>query len=391
MKEACIWANSSKEFNSEMPSRADVVVIGGDLPALLLGSRLAQAGRFVVVLADEIGGGAFGRGHGIISPHYNVDLQGIEDVCGGESAKSFLDLRQYVVDELARDYNLAQICGHTLSHDVHSTLKMRKEHDALQRHGAARTWHSSHCSDVHQSVRERSSHNGDLSCNPIELLHAIADRIRDLGGVVRNRVRSLKLNSCGNSVQVNVDGGICGADRVYRLDEKGPFRETIFASDTGLACGRNEWYRNSFPMFDYVRKMHDGRIIGGSRRTWRVGGDGLTSNVHNLCQHLISDRQFVPTHSWARPFTVYEKETLPSFRQNGRVIETFGAGQDDSVMDLIVVDELVRAQTGEDESAFSKALSSLPRADFKSGPLTHIAFQAMLDSKLASDSKMRRI
>lgn len=392
MQEGCLWKQDSDQFDGGIPARADVVIIGGDLPSLLLGSRLAQTGRSIVVLTDEVGNGAFGMGHGIISPHYGLDLHGVEEAHGGNIAKSFLDLRQYVVDELDAEHKLEHIQGHALSHDVHTTLKMRNEHETLNRHGASRSWHSSHGGDVHASVRERSSYSGDLGCNPIELLHSIVDRIDKLGGVVKSKVQKLKCKDEGDCVRVQTDHGDCEAGSVCDLSCVSPLRETLYATggDAVRAEENQSWYHDSYPMFDYVRCMRDGRWLVGSRRTWTVGDDELAcvKRLGGLGSKIISDKFSSASHIWTRPFVAYDRHTLPNIQLSGRIIKTSGLGQDDSVMDLIAVDELARMYTRQ-QSMFDKVFETLPRAEFSSGHLSRMAFQAMLDARLSADSIAR--
>ena len=392
MKEISFWHKETDRFDTGIPARADVVVIGGDLAGMLLASRLAQTGRSVVVLADEVGAGAFGRGTGIVSPHYGLDLYELEREHGRGVARDVLGLRQYVVDELDSEVNLDKISGHAMSHDPHTTLNLRNEHEALNRHGASRTWRDEQEKHIDNSIQECSFYSGDRACNPIDLIHSLADRVEEFGGVVKDRLEKLKYCEDNNSVEVKTDQGTCQAGSVCDLSNSDVLKETLFATDQDSHgdTGEHIWSRNSYPMFDYARRMPDGKWIVGSRRTWSSSNEKnrASHNVLDLSSGLISHKHIKPTHSWQRPFVAYNKQTLPGVKLDGRIIKAHGTGQDDPIMDMIAVDEVLRMYT-QKPSTFSKVLSTLPRAESRHGALARMAFRAMLDDRLSRDARLR--
>jgi glycine/D-amino acid oxidase-like deaminating enzyme len=145
MQEACFWitdAPQTKSFeNKTLPTKADVVVIGGGYTGTSAALRLAKNGAKVVLLeSNHIGWGASGRngGQALSCMHHNyVDLVKHH---GLERAKAMFQASVHAADTVERIVTEEKIdcgferCGHieAASKPAHFK-KLMEEQEALER------------------------------------------------------------------------------------------------------------------------------------------------------------------------------------------------------------------------------------------------------------------
>jgi glycine/D-amino acid oxidase-like deaminating enzyme len=132
MRQACLWLESSAEIprstQTELPSRADAVIIGGGYTGLSAARALALRGAGVVVLErDTLGSGASGRNGGFVLPGFKPDAVGLVRRYGPERARALFDLSRDAVAGLERVIEQEAIaCGYVRS--GHLTVAARNSH-----------------------------------------------------------------------------------------------------------------------------------------------------------------------------------------------------------------------------------------------------------------------
>lgn len=374
----------------------DVLVVGGDLPALLLAFRLAKQGYSVLVLTKKIGDGAFGRGPGIFSAHYGLEAHEREQRYGYEFARDLLSYRQRVLDELDQElstlwhpHTWTQASGHMVAHDPYSMLTLRNAHEALNRHGGLRRWHAiEQDKHVHGDARLASHHSDDRVCEPGSLCGALVQAIQDLGGTVRDGLTDVTYQEEEQGVSVHLNGDVFRSQAacVFSLPKQQVWETLVETTpDVHGETGDSNWYHNSFPLFDYAKRLPDGRWVLGSRRSWSVNEK---AQYRSMRQGLLAHSHLAPVREWKRPLVVLDKEALPRVQRKGTMIEIEGTGQEDPLMDLLAVDRAVRTMLGQ-PLIFEHLWNTLPKAAFRKSFLSHLGLQAMLDDRLAQDTRAR--
>lgn len=378
----------------------DLVVLGGDLPALVLALRFLKRGYGVVVFADKIGSGVFGLGSGILSAHDGYDAYTLEQEHGFDAAREFLAYRQFVLDELEADlemlgqaHSLGRVAGFSAAHDPHSMLSLRNRHEALNRHGALRQLGSGLDFGYHSAIafaRLVSCYAEDRVCEPETLCRALAHEIESLGGVVHEMSDAVMVQEDG-CVRVEAHDMSYQAKDVYSFEAprgSALVWETFVKTEPEPFNGESQqtaWYRNAYPMHDFARRREDGSWIMGSCRSWSTD---MASSAYPRDGESLLHAHRTPCRTWRRAFTLFDEPTLPSTRRKGSVVEILGSGQHDAVMDLIAADLALSLLLGQ-PCFFEHVLKTLPNAEFRSGIFSRMALQSFLDAQLTKDARAR--
>jgi len=140
---------SGPRFSGELPTKADVVVVGGGIAGASAAYHLATAGVDTLLLErDRIGEGATARAIGVLSPPLRQPFDETVHFRGEETAREIWDfalrsvsglgdlLRRRGADEAA---GLDLSGGHVLG-DAHALHEMESAFAAMERSGLPVTW-----------------------------------------------------------------------------------------------------------------------------------------------------------------------------------------------------------------------------------------------------------
>ncbi len=320
-----LWLDRSREGSQDqLPAdgRCDDIVVGAGITGLTTALLLARSGRRVVVLeAGQVGGLTTGKTTGKISLLQGTKLTRLLRTQSQQVAQRYVDANREGMEWLLRFCETHGVAYQprdavTFAAQPGEIGAVRDEHDAALAVGLPVTWHDElgMAFPVHGATRLPEQAQVD----PVELVDALVDQIRQHGGTVHAGERVVSVSA----EKVTLAGGSELAARDVVLATGSPIvdRGLHFAR---IAPKRSyllafEGFSEELPMCISVgastRSVRDAPLDGGRLL---VGGAGHTvGRAQSEARHIAELREWaaktfpavVETHTWsAQDYSPYDE------------------------------------------------------------------------------------
>ncbi len=343
MKQTPFWVEDNPRpegLTSELPERADVLVVGSGLTGLSAALRLAEAGRDVTVVdSGEIANGASSRNGGMVSADIKGGMEAIWRRHGEDIARRMWQSSVRSVDlmaEMARDPRI----GAELTLGGMTALSLRP--DGLKKFEAEARWYQAHLgvefevvgpdrigafvggSDrFHAALHEREA----LGVHPAELVFGLAGAVAGVGAVLVDscEATSVQREKAGFDVTTSrgsiTAGDVLVATNGYTTARPVPalaskvvpvgsyiiVTEPLPRQEAEAIFPTNSMSHTTKRLLNYMRRTPDDRILMGGRRNLHTDLD-LAESAADLRERMID---FWPslagkeiTHAWGGKLAV---------------------------------------------------------------------------------------
>lgn len=340
MKHISLWVDQEPRpvgLASDLPSEADVLVVGSGLTGLSATLRLAGAGRTVAVVdAGEIAGGASSMNGGFVSTDVKAGVRSVFEKHGPAIAREMWDTS---VRAHARARELAERTG-TLIHDAGAAAVGRGKRD-LEDVRATVDWYNRELGagwevagpeDIHEYVGGDAFdcamvETDSFGVHPARLVFGLAAEVQGAGAVLVDRCEVVSIRpDDGAHVAETTKGRIRAGEVVLatngyttvRPSEKlarkiVPVGSYMIATEpVGHSMAERVFPNGSMAytrkrLLHYMRRTEDDRIVIGGRRNLHPGLD-LEESAADLRQALIRYwpelEKYEITHAWGGKLAV---------------------------------------------------------------------------------------
>ncbi len=214
------WQETPTEYPvTDLPDRADVVVVGAGITGLTTALLLADAGRSVAVVeARKVGAGASGATTGKVSQLPGTHLSALVDSGGRELATDYAAANAFGMDWLRKfclDHSVP--VDHTSAFTFSTgedVKKVSEEHEVSRSLGLPTRLHGK--LDQPFPVAAAVELPGQFQLNPAELLQALSRAVVKAGGTIteHSRVTRITPREAPSRVEVSTHGGDITAGQV---------------------------------------------------------------------------------------------------------------------------------------------------------------------------------
>ncbi|MDA1038374.1 MAG: FAD-dependent oxidoreductase [bacterium] len=376
------------------PEYSDVVVFGGDLPALIFAHEAARDGNQVVVLASgALGTGPATQSHGALSFGNTVGVYEIEHKYGHGVARETVGLAHYIVDwieDILRQSDLhcglSRGNGDVIAHGPMNALRMRNEHEARKRHGSELMW------------KENVARTKSAVLSPHSLAQALMSELAEMGAILMEDVVLGRVRSKGTDIYVETDIGVISAGNFFNFEPKQKviYLETLVMTQPVYRerLQNTAWQRNAFPLFDYAVRAPVDRWVLGSRRSWRISGSQhafTEADILRQHQELVCEYDLKVDSVWDRPFYSHDESLPYLIKDSEHQYHVENGGHWEFLWDVFSAD-LALHELRSQVHPFHKFLLQLPEVDANIPKfLERFIAQAQIDDALMHDLQHRAL
>ncbi|RMB59909.1 FAD-dependent oxidoreductase [Tessaracoccus antarcticus] len=299
----------------------DTIVAGGGLTGLATAAQLARAGHRVAVLeARFVGAVTTGNTTGKLSLLQGTTLHQIRHFHSDKVLRAYVDgnreaqawLLQYLAE---RDVAVQQRNAYTYATTPDGTTTLKKEHEAALAAGLEVTW--SEESELPFAVTGAIALADQAQFQPMEVLAALADDLRERGGVIIEGVRVTGAKGSHAPITVETSRGDVTADHLILctgfpvLDRGGYFAKLTPLRSYALSF-RVPGAPTSLPQGMYLNAEEPTRSLRtaptGDDELLLVGGNGHVVGRSDSTQAAVDDleawtQEHFPgaerTHAWS--------------------------------------------------------------------------------------------